>query len=254
MTGVLIDQKIFDFHLRTRLSNVAKLFDSLEINSSLITVQWFTCIFANSFSPKVTARLWDEYFIHGHSIVYKIALAIFWISEAEILEKRELSQICAVIQKNCKSIQYVDDFIKIVNRKHFKNHPLVLQRLNQIAVKKVNEEIYGRFRVVLTESEIMKKIENCENDEFCRQINISTSSFFTFMADSEVKVIEDYWLRPGVEREKNLSLFRESENLMLGKKNHFCQIEINEDKIYNDQVSSSFIEILKEVQEFNEIQ
>lgn len=253
MTGVLIDQKIFDFLLRTRLSKIANLFDSLDINSSLITVQWFTCIFANTFSPKVVARLWDEYFIHGHSIVYKIALGIFWISEADILEKSELSQICAAIDKNCKSIQYIEDFIKIINNKHFKNHPFLAQRINQLASNEVNKEINDRFSVILSHEEIMQKIENCEKEDYCRQINIATSNFFTFMADGVVEVVEGYWDRPGTEKVLDLSLIRESANLMVGKKNHFCQIEIDEDKVYKDEISSSFAEIMMEVKSMKKV-
>lgn len=246
MTGVLIDQKVFDYLLWTRLPRVAKWFDDLEINSSFITVQWFTCMFANTFSSELISRLWDEIFFHGHSTVYKISLAIFWISQTVILNKSELSQICFSIEKCCKNIKDTESFISIINKKVFKNHPFLIEKLEETAIKEVNKEINERFSYILSEKEIMRKIQNCENEEFCRQINLSTSSFFTFMADEEVQIRENY-LDTAMSKVENLSLKRESEALMLGKKNHFCQIEINEDKMYQGVVSSSFLEMAEEV-------
>ena len=250
MTGVLIDQKVFDYLLRTRLPRVARLFDNLEINSSLLTVQWFTCVFANTFSPEVIARLWDELFIHGHSIVYKISLGIFWISQSEVLHKSELTQICTCIDKSCKNITDIESFISIINKKIFKNHPYLIEKLEEAAVNEVNKEINQRFSYILSEKEVMERIQNCENEYFCRQINLATSSFFTFMADEQVIIKEDY-LETMTNKIENLSLKRESEALMVGKKNHYCQIEINEYKVYQGKISSSFLEIAEEAKKID---
>ena len=253
MTGVLIDQKVFDYLLRTRLPRVARLFDNLDINSSLLTVQWFTCVFANMFSPEVISRLWDELFIHGHSLVYKISLGIFWVTQSEILLKSELTQICGCIEKFCKNLKDTESFISTINKKIFKNHPYLIEKLEEAAIKEVNKEINQRFSYVLSEKEVMERIQNCENEQFCRQINLATSSFFTFMADDQVNFKEDY-LETMTNRVENLSLKRESEALMVGKKNHFCLIEINEDKVYQTKIPSSFLEIAEEAKKIDVIE
>jgi GTPase-activating protein len=63
--------------LRKRVPKVANTFDRLDLNSSLITVQWFVCMYAFTFSSEVVACIWDEIFAFGHNVIYKYSLAIF---------------------------------------------------------------------------------------------------------------------------------------------------------------------------------
>ena len=253
MSGVLLDQKVFDYLLRTRLPKIAKVFDRIEMNTSLITVQWFTCMFAYTFKSVVVARLWDEIFLHGHYAIYKVALAVFDLSYDMIKDKNELTDIFEAIEKTCKAIKTPERLVEVMNRKLFRMHPLLLKRLQESANQEVMKELHSRCDLVYGQEEIMKKMLGCcENEDTCKQMDYATTSFFTFMTDVIISVDEDYLDVFNYEKQVDVSLIRESKNLMTGRKNHICRNvkESNEYKVFDNEVKSSFIQISDEVKGF----
>lgn len=253
MSGVLIDQKVFDYLLRTRLPKVAKLFDKLEINSSLITVQWFTCLFAYTFNSNVVARLWDEVFKQGHDIVYRICLAVFFLASKDLMGKKELTEVFQCFEKTCKSIKNPEKFLQLIDRKLFRIHPVLLDRIKDSAVSEVNKELLERCNTIYKKEELMKKVLICcDDDDTCKQLDYSTTSFFTFMTDLIISIDDDY-IELGVFREVvDISLIRESSDLMVGRKNHLCRNEPDYDEVrmFKNDVKSSFLQIAQEVREF----
>jgi len=224
MSGVLIDQKVFDYLLRTRLPKVAKVFDRLDINSSLITVQWFTCLFAYTFNSNVVARLWDEIFKQGHDIVYRICLAVFFLASKDLMGKRELTEVFQCFEKTCKNVKNPEKFLELIDRKLFRIHPVLLDRIKDSAVSEVNKELLERCDTIYKKEELMKKVlVCCDDDDTCKQLDYSTTSFFTFMTDLIISIDDDY-IELGVFREVvDVSLIRESSDLIVGRKNHlFC--------------------------------
>ena len=53
---------------------------------SVYASQWFMTLFAVCFPFEVLVRIWDIYFVEGKKIVYRVALGIFKILEADILK------------------------------------------------------------------------------------------------------------------------------------------------------------------------
>ncbi len=99
----------------------------------------------------------------------------------------------------------------------------------------------------------MKKMLGCcENEDTCKQMDYMTTSFFTFMTDVIISVDDDYLELGRYELSVDVSLIRESKDLMVGRKNHICRNvrEDNEFKVYAEQVRSSFLEIAEEVKHF----
>lgn len=252
MSGVLIDQKVFDYLLRTRLPKIAKVFDKLEINSSLITVQWFTCLFAYTFRANIVTRIWDEVFKQGHGIIYRISLAVFFLAGKELKGKKELTEVFQCFENTCKSIKNPEKFLQLIDRKLFRIHPVLLERIKDSATTEANKELLERCNTIYTKEEIMKKmLIICDDDDTCKQIDYATTSFFTFMTDLIISIDDDYLELELYRKVVDVSLIRESQDLMVGRKNHLCRKEpdYNEVKSFKNDVKSSFLEITQDVRD-----
>jgi Rab-GTPase-TBC domain len=245
MSGVLIDQKIFDYLLRTRIPNVAKAFDRLEFNSSLITVQWFVCMYAYTFSADLVASIWDEIFTFGYSVMYKFSLAVFWSLQKEIQKKKELTEIFSCVESYCKKISDINEFLKLSDKKQFRIKPLLMDRLKELATKEVESELNERLDNVLTEREIIERIDcRCDNEDECKQKNHLTNGYFTFISKKGINLIDDYLDSDNFYDHINISLIREPEDIMVGKKNHLCKADPYEgiqDKVIHNDFRSSFM-------------
>ena len=255
MTGVMQDQKIFDYLLRTRIPKVAKSLDALEMNSSLITVQWFVCIYAYTFNTEVVVKIWDEFFLFGHTIIYKISLAVFWMLQKEIAKKKELTEVFSCVEKKCKGITDPQLLLKVANKKQFRVKPAVLDRLRDSANKEVKNEVDERFKEVKSDAELLSKIEcECENEDECKQLNHLTTGFFTFLSDDGIFIDENYIIYEEYNIRVDVSLIKDTQSIIVGKKNHICKY--NPEEEYKDRtlpvnVRSSFFAISDDLRDFD---
>ena len=84
--------------------------------TSMSTLQWFTCLFAYTFQFEALQRLWDLIFIKGTAVIFQIALAIFDQLQPALLKCRSLVEIVHVMQQTPATLSDCDKFITIVDR------------------------------------------------------------------------------------------------------------------------------------------
>lgn len=254
MTGVMQDQKIFDYLLRTRIPKVAEALDNLDMNSSLITVQWFICIYAYTFNTNVVVKIWDEIFMFGHTVIYKISLAVFWMLKKEIPKKKELTEVFDCVEKKCKEITDPKKLMKIANMKQFRIKPILLEKLKESAEKEVKEEISERYDIVMTEAEIFNRIDcGCGNEDECKQKDHLTTGYFTFLGDEGICIEDEYLDSEEYRKEVDVSLVRDSKSIIIGRKNHSCNADQEglERKYIQNNVRSSFIAMAGDLMDFD---
>ncbi|CAA9989351.1 GTPase-activating protein, putative [Plasmodium knowlesi strain H] len=58
-----------------------------NVHSSMFASQWFVTLFSYSISIIYVVRIWDFFFIYGHSFLFKVALAYFKLQEEAILRE-----------------------------------------------------------------------------------------------------------------------------------------------------------------------
>ncbi|ANQ09747.1 GTPase activator protein [Plasmodium coatneyi] len=58
-----------------------------NVHSSMFASQWFVTLFSYSISIIYVVRIWDFFFIYGHSFLFKVALAYFKLQEDAILRE-----------------------------------------------------------------------------------------------------------------------------------------------------------------------
>lgn len=100
-------------------------------------IKWFLTNFAVTLPFEVALRIWDIYMVEGSKIIFRVALAIFKLNQAEIL-KREFEGIGDVLNTFYKTID-ADTLIKTALS--FKFSKKLIEKLGQEYHDKPDPEI-----------------------------------------------------------------------------------------------------------------
>lgn len=64
MTGVIVNQKIFDIMINDYIPNIGKKFKEIEFDTSIFAIPWFVCLFsASKIDQKVISLLFIKLFL-----------------------------------------------------------------------------------------------------------------------------------------------------------------------------------------------
>ncbi len=89
MVGILIDQKIFSKLIKTTMPALWSHIRKLSLDPSLVSLQWFICIFSYNLAPAVSDQIWDQLFLAGTKIIFRAGLAMVSLIEKNILKCKE---------------------------------------------------------------------------------------------------------------------------------------------------------------------
>ena len=62
MTGIRIEQKLFEDVFRATLPKLAAHLDSCGLPLSIVTTNWFMCLYTNTLPAETLLRVWDLLF------------------------------------------------------------------------------------------------------------------------------------------------------------------------------------------------
>jgi hypothetical protein len=246
MSGVIVDQKIFNFLLTTLIPKVAKHLKKIELDPSLFSVQWFVCMFAYSFERDVVVRIWDIFFVEGSVFLFKVALGIMKLAQDIIINiddfrKGYVDDEMHFIENYTKSVHDPDTLIEAASFKGFKLRWKRLERLRIRFKAEVDAELDKQTQIYidqrhLDKSYLLKSLfKKCLNPEECRLKCRRTSSFFTFYSGN-MQIIDNYVDDVCVPKYFNTKELRlTSQGLMLGQKNHICTLEEDQEGSSEDE-------------------
>jgi len=89
MIGVLVDQKLFAKLIKTVMPSFWNHLKKLTLDPSLISLQWFICLFSYNLKNEVTDRIWDHLFLCGSKILFRAGLSIISLVEKSFLKCKE---------------------------------------------------------------------------------------------------------------------------------------------------------------------
>lgn len=226
MAGILLDQKVFDYLFRTKMPNISKHLDKIGIESCLLTVQWFICLFSFTFNRHIVVHLWELFFIHGHNILYQIGLATIWVLRKKILNNKDFVALLDTFENACKEINDVEILKNAINKRKFRVKPASLTQLKLMLRREVEEEFKERFSSNPDTKQVLSTLQQeCYDDDDCKQKIYLTSSFFTF-TKSEIHVIDNFIENRSYTKVVDACYLREMEDChLLGRKNHICSGE-----------------------------
>ncbi|XP_051115435.1 uncharacterized protein LOC127240678 [Andrographis paniculata] len=143
LSGCHIDQRVFKDLLAKKSPRVAAHLEALKFDVSLVCTEWFLCLFSKSLPSETTLRVWDVLFCEGANVLFNVALAIFKISEEELLMTDYAGGVISVIQRTTHHLFDPDKLLTVafsrigsmtsylISRQRKKQQPAVMAELHQ---------------------------------------------------------------------------------------------------------------------------
>ncbi|KAG0573664.1 hypothetical protein KC19_VG198400 [Ceratodon purpureus] len=111
--GCHVEQRVFKDLLRKKLPRLAARLEEIEFDVSLVTTEWFLCLFAKSLPSETAMRVWDVLFNEGASILFIVALAIFKMREEELLAAKHVGEVMKILSDVTHSAYDPDELLKV---------------------------------------------------------------------------------------------------------------------------------------------
>ncbi len=131
MIGVLIDQRLFLQLIHDIMPQLAVYLDKLNLDPSLVSLQWFVCLFSYNLQPEVSDVIWDHLFLQGSKTLFKAGMAIMSLVEKNIMTCDELrivsglhqrvAEAFAILEKEPRSFTDVGVLVQTMNLWRFKS-------------------------------------------------------------------------------------------------------------------------------------
>jgi len=222
MTGVMVDNKVFERLLLSKLPKVLRFLRSREIETSYFCVQWFVCLFASHFNKEVLARIWDFFFVKGASFLFELALSLTWLCRKQAIQVKEFHEVVKLIETHSRSIANPEAVLKLTSKNKFRVKKKLLASLQDRIRTAIKKELSTNLQNYTGDS---VPDAECVNEDDCKQRSLRTSSFFIFATES-LQLREEYLSDDNLPRHFNVESLREQSNpLMLGRRSHRCVLE-----------------------------
>ena len=100
MTGMHIDQRVFESLLEERLPKLDAHIKKYSVPLAPITYQWFLCLFVNTLPLECTLRVWDLFLHEGTKALFRVGIAILKIQRKEIMAQHSFQGIYKALRKD----------------------------------------------------------------------------------------------------------------------------------------------------------
>lgn len=85
LLGARIDQLVFSELLEESLPRLCACMARMAVPLSLVSLQWFMCLFSKDLPLSVVLRVWDVMFVYGDHALFAVGLAMLHMAEAPLL-------------------------------------------------------------------------------------------------------------------------------------------------------------------------
>ncbi|XP_042500347.1 growth hormone-regulated TBC protein 1-like [Macadamia integrifolia] len=143
LSGCHVEQRVFKDLLAKKCPSIAAHLDSLGFDVSLVTTEWFLCLFSKSLPSETTMRVWDVLFNEGAKVIFHVALAIFKMKEEELLMAHQVGDVISILQKTTHHLFDPDELLTVafdkigsmttntITKQRKKQEPAVMAALDQ---------------------------------------------------------------------------------------------------------------------------
>ncbi|CAJ2633564.1 TBC1 domain family member 2A-like protein [Trifolium pratense] len=149
LSGCHVEQRVFKDLLAKKCPRIATHLEVLEFDVSLVTTEWFLCLFSKSLPSETTLRVWDVIFYEGAKVIFNVALAIFKMKEDQLLLTHHVGEVINVLQMTTHHLFDPDDLLTVafdqigsmttntISKQRKKQEPEVMKELDQ-RIRKLN--------------------------------------------------------------------------------------------------------------------
>ncbi|KAK7299826.1 hypothetical protein RJT34_10654 [Clitoria ternatea] len=143
LSGCHVEQRVFKDLLAKKCPRIASHLEALEFDVSLVTTEWFLCLFSKSLPSETTLRVWDVIFYDGAKVIFNVALAIFKMKEDELILTHHVGEVINILQMTTHHLFDPDDLLTVafdkigsmttntISKQRKKQEPEVMKELDQ---------------------------------------------------------------------------------------------------------------------------
>lgn len=171
LSGTHVEQRVLQDLLVKKLPKLAAHLNTINFEVSLVTTEWFLCLFARSFPTETTMRIWDVLFSEGAKVLFRVAIAIFKMREDELLKAQHLGEAIRILQNATHHLFDPDVLLKVafdklgtmsmtaISKQRQKQQPAVMAELEERQKNKFVLQTSCRENEVDEESSIVGSTE-----------------------------------------------------------------------------------------------
>ncbi|KAL8139107.1 hypothetical protein V2J09_005108 [Rumex salicifolius] len=149
LSGCHVEQRVFKDILAKKCPRIAAHLEALDFDVSLVTTEWFLCLFSKSLPSETTLRVWDVLFYEGAKVLLNVAMAIFKMKEEELLITHQVGDVINILQKCTHHLFDPDDLLTVafdtigsintntISKERKKQEPAVMAQLDE-RLKRLN--------------------------------------------------------------------------------------------------------------------
>jgi len=108
------DQRVLKELVQKILPRLSTHFQEMHVDLTAVTFSWFLTLFTDCLPVETLLRVWDVFFVEGSMlVVFKVALAILWMNEKEILKCRNGAAVYCYMKQMTLSMYQADKLLKV---------------------------------------------------------------------------------------------------------------------------------------------
>lgn len=115
--GCHVEQRVFKDLFKKKCPRLSAHLDSIDFDVSLVTTEWFLCLFSKSLPSESTMRVWDVLFNEGANTLFRVALAFFMMKEEDLLRARYVGEAIKILQEATRVAYDPEEFLKVAFEK-----------------------------------------------------------------------------------------------------------------------------------------
>jgi len=93
MIGAQVDQSVFKELLCEKLPRLAIHLESHGVDPTLLSLNWFLCLFVDSLPVNTYLHIWDAFLFEGTKVLFRYAISIFKSFEEKLLRQNDYMSI-----------------------------------------------------------------------------------------------------------------------------------------------------------------
>ncbi|KAG0030565.1 hypothetical protein BGZ82_007390 [Podila clonocystis] len=144
------DQRVLKELVHEILPRLHEHFQEMHVDLTAVTFSWFLTLFTDCLPVETLLRVWDVFFVEGMLVLFKVAVAVLWINEKEILKCRNGAAVYCFMKQMTLSMHQADKLMKVafITLKSY-IHPEKIEAKRQRHQRSVRQEL-------LQEQQLMK--------------------------------------------------------------------------------------------------
>ncbi|XP_069694443.1 TBC1 domain family member 2B-like isoform X2 [Periplaneta americana] len=108
LAGAQIDQRVLKDLIAEKMPRLSSHLLLYSVDISLVTFNWFLCIYIDSLPVDLFLRVWDAFLFEGSKVLFRYALAVLKLNETEVLNQTDYVSILTTLKSRVENLTDVD--------------------------------------------------------------------------------------------------------------------------------------------------